>query len=582
MISKNAPSQTTGIRYEPEERPPYSLSIGLGFQAALLVLPGIVLIPIVIIGASGQGEGYLSWALFAALLVYGAVTALQAFRFGRIGAGYILIARCAPTFISVCIAALAQGGVALMASLIIVSSLFQLVLSTKLSLLRRIITPVVSGTVLMLIAVTIMPIAFAMLADVPESASSAAAPAIVTVTLSAYVVLALIAKGALRLWTPVIAIVAGCVAAAFFGLYDITRIQTAPWVSIPVGDWPGLALTLDSHFWTLLPAFVFIALIGGMGAINTAVTIQQVSRRTPRAVDFRVAQEAVTTMGLGNLLCGLAGTLPNSLSPTSVSLIELTGVAARRLGICIGIILFSLAFMPKIIALLLAIPKPVIATYLIMNIGLIFVQGIKIIVQDGIDYRKSVVVGLAFWIGTGFHQQAVFADQLGQTWGSLLGNGITTGGLVAIVLTMLMKLTGSRRRSIETALDIRVLPRLEAFLQEQAQILGWDEAATERLFLVGEETLSNLAERHEETSSDQLRRLLVTASGDGASMQLEFVAAIGEGNLEDQIALLGEQTEAPGRHEISLRLLRHFASSVHHQQYHGMDVVTVRIKKSDD
>ncbi len=420
MVSENAPSQTAGIRYEPEERPSYPLSIGLGFQAALLVLPGIVLILTIIIVVGDQGEGYLSWALFAALFVNGLITALQASRFGRIGAGHILISVSAYSFIAVCIAALAQGGVALMSSLIIVSSLFQFALSTQLSLLRRIITPVVSGTVLMLIAATIMPIAFAMLADVPEGASSAAAPGIAAVTLGAFV------------------------------------------------------------------------------------------------------------------------------------------------------------------ALLLAVPKPVIAAYLIVNLGLVFVQGIKIIVQDGIDYRKAAVVGLAFWIGTGFHQQAIFADQLGETWGSLLGNGITTGGLVAIVLTVLMELTGPRRRRIETVLDIRVLPRLKAFLREQAEILSWDAAATERLFLVGEETLSSLAQRHEEAASDQLRRLRVVASGDGGVMELEFVAAIGEGNLEDQIALQREQTEAPDGHEISLRLLRHFASSVHHQQYHGMDVVTVRVKKSDD
>ncbi len=578
----NEASGRTDIRYEPDERPSYALSIGLGLQASLLVLPAIVLLPTIIIRATNQGEDYLSWAIFAALLVCGAITALQALRFGRIGAGHVLIMGVSAPLIAVCILALVEGGIALMASLIIVSSLFQFALSTQLSLLRRIITPVVSGTVMMLIAATVVPIAFDMLTDVPEGASSAAAPSVAAVTVVAFVALTFHAKGVLRLWAPVIGVVAGCVAAAFFGLYDTTQILAAPWVSIPAGGWPGFTLTLDTHFWALLPAFVFITLAATMGTIGTAIAIQQVSRRMPQAIDFRAVQGGVAANGLGNLLSGLAGTAPVMIYPISVPLTELTGVAARRVGVCIGVILLSLAFMSKITAFLLAVPKSVIAAYLVMVMALIFVQGMKVVVQDGIDYRKAAVVGLAFWIGTGFQNQAIFADQLGETWGRLLGNGVTAGGLVAIALTVLMELTGPRRRRIETALDIKVLPRLNAFLREQAERLNWDAAATERLFLIGEETLSSLAERHEGASADELRRLLVMASDDGAIMELEFVAAIGEGNLEDQMRLLGDQAEAQDGHEISLRLLRHFASSVRHQQYHDMDVVTVRIKEGDD
>ena len=159
---------------------------------------------------------------------------------------------------------------------------------------------------------------------------------------------------------------------------------------------------------------------------------------------------------------------------------------------------------------------------------------------------------------------------------------MTVGGLAVILLTIVMELAGPRRNSIETALDPRVLPRLETFLREQADRLGWGTAAIERLFLIGEETLLSLTERHDEASTGELRRLLVTATNEGPVMELEFVAAIGEGNLEDKLRLLGDHSEAQDGHEISLRLLRHFASSVRHQQYHGMDVVTVRIKEGDD
>ena len=574
-------SSRAGIRYEPGEQPPFPLSFGLGLQAALLVFPTVVLVPVIVVRAAGLDGGYLSWSIFAALLICGFITLLQSFRTGFIGVGHILISSSAATSIAVCIMALSEGGVALMMNLVIVCALFQWLLSSKLSWLRRIITPVISGMVLMLIAVAVMPVAFDMLTHAPESASSGAAPGIAGVTLLVLVALVFGARGAFRLWAPVIALVAGSAVAAFFGLYHAGLIAEAPWFSIPSGSRPQYSLSLGADFWILLPAFLFVTLANTMGDINTGVAVQQASRRTPQSVDFRAVQEGLSANSLGNLVAGLAGAMPVKSDPAGISLIELSGVAARRLGVCIGVVLLVLAFIPKITALLLAIPSPVIAAYLAVTMALIFVEGMKLVVQDGLDYRKAAVIGLAFWLGVGFHNQAVFAELLGETWGGLLGNGMTVGGLAVIVLTYIMKLTAPRRYTMLTALDPRVLPRLKDFLREQSKRLGWSDASIERLFLIGEETLLSLAEGHDEAATGELRNLLVTATSDGPIMELEFVSAIGEDNLEDQMRLLGDHVEARDAHEISLRILRHFASSVRHQQYHGMDVVTVRVEETD-
>ena len=97
----------------------------------------------------------------------------------------------------------------------------------------------------------------------------------------------------------------------------------------------------------------------------------------------------------------------------------------------------GLAFFPKVAALLIAIPGPVAAAYVTVLIALLFVQGMKIIVQDGVDHRKAAVVGLSFWIGVGFQNQWIFADLLGEGFlGVLLGNGMTSGALAAVVMMM--------------------------------------------------------------------------------------------------------------------------------------------------
>ena len=470
------------------------------------------------------------------------------------------------------------GGPGLLATLVTISALFQFLLSERLSLLRRIITPTVAGTVIMLIAVTVMPIVFDLLKHVPEGTSPAAAPASTATTLIVIAALALRASGVWRLWMPLIGLVAGCVVASFFGLYDLESVIAAPWIGVPTGGWPGFDLEFGPVFWGLLPAFVFVTLIGATETIGDSIAIQQVAWRKPRAVDFRAVQGAVAADGAGNLLSGLAGTVPNTTYSTSIAITELTGVAARSVGVWIGVLFVAAAFLPKIAAVLLAIPGPVVAAYVTALLALLFVLGMKMVVQGGVDYRKATIAGTAFWIGTGFQHQVIFADHLGEWWGSLLGNGMTAGGLTAIVLTLFMELTGPRRRRIETALTVDALPEVDTFLRDLGSRLGWSGDATQRLCSAGEETLLSLVRPEDGASALGKRRLLVIAHGSRMSADLEFVAAPGEDNLEDRMVFLTERGGGdPVEHEISLRLLRHYASSVHHQQYHDTDIVTVRV-----
>ena len=94
--------------------------------------------------------------------------------------------------------------------------------------------------------------------------------------------------------------------AGFFGLYDINRVVEASWIGLPEGEWPGFDLDFGPAFWGLLPAFVFVTLVGAIETIGDSVAIQRVSWRRPRAVDFREVQGAVAADGMGNLLSGLA------------------------------------------------------------------------------------------------------------------------------------------------------------------------------------------------------------------------------------------------------------------------------------
>ena len=142
-------------------------------------------------------------------------------------------------------------------------------------------------------------------------------------------------------------------------------------------------------------------------------------------------------------------------------------------------------------------------------------------------------------------------------------------------------LTGPRRLRLRVTLSADAYPKIDAFLAKLGARRRWGDEMLERVRAVGEETLLLLSRREEERTAGSGQRLLLVAGGERDATVLEFIAATVETNLEDQMALLGDRAVGGGmEQEVSLRLLRHYASSVRHYQYHDTDVITVRVESA--
>ena len=577
-MASQADRSGTSVRFEADEKPAYPLAIGLALQYCVLTVGPIVLTIAIVVRTAAGSELFLSWAACAALMVSGITTMVQARRVGRFGAGYILLMGTSGAFIAVAVAALAEGGPGMLATLVATSAIFQFLLASRLSLLRRVITPTVAGTVIMLIAVTVMPLVLDLVEQVPEGAAPAAGPVTALVTLGVTMVIVLRAAGVMRIWGPVIGIVAGCIVAGAFDLFSWDPVAAAPWIGLPVAGWPGFDFSFGPVFWALLPAFIFVTLVGAIETIGDSVAVQRVSWRDDRATDFRAVQGAVAADGLGNFLSGLLATVPNTTYSSSVSIVEITGVAARRVGICIGVGFCALALLPKFVALILSIPDAVIGAYAVVLIAILFVLGMRIVVGDGMDYRKAAIVGVSFWVGSGFQGGGLFTDQMSPFFREMMGNGMTSGGLTALILSGFVELTASRRKRLVTTLSVDALSEIRAFLESFGTRVGWSREATERIHLASEEALVSLM-GDEAAESGPTRRLRLSVRSVRGAAELEFLAVAGaEGNLEDRMAIVGEQSlEIAAEHDLSLRLLRHLAASVRHQKYHDTDILTVRV-----
>ena len=324
---------------------------------------------------------------------------------------------------------------------------------------------------------------------------------------------------------------------------------------------------------------MLITIITSFKAVADISAVQRVSRRQSRASDFRLIQGGLNINGLSNLASGLAGTMPTMTASPSVAMISLTGIASRAVGIWAGIIFIFLALLPKLTAVLLAIPAPVAAAYIMIIMGLVFIEGVETVARDGIDHRKAVVVAVSFWVGMGFQNQAIFADLLTGTWNALLSNSVTSGGLAAALMIGFIELTAARRKHLDVDLDFTSMPEVDRFLQRFAIDRGWNDASIERLRAVGEETLAIMVLYEDEDTLE--RRLIINAHVNDDIAELEFLsAAYDVENLEDRLAYMSEQPEVLDELEVSYRLLRHYSSSVRHQKFHNMDVITVHVEGS--
>jgi xanthine/uracil permease len=569
-------------RYEADENPPLLSSVGYGLQFSLIASATLLVTPVIVANAADRGGSYVTWMVFASLVVVGLSTIIQVRKLGFVGAGAVLPMFTAAFAIPFCITALVDGGPATLTTLVILSAIVQLVMSRWLFILRRFVTPTVGGTVMMILSITLASVVFDLL---DEATSADPEEASITALVTMVVAAALMLRGSafLRFWGPLAGIVVGCIVAGALGIFDTGRITAANWIGVPAES-PGLALDFGVDFWTLVPAFLFLGVIISIQANGAAIAMQRVAWRDNRAVSFRQVQGAVAGAGASNFLAGLAGTVPNAINPAMVSFTLITGVAARRVGYLIGAILIIVAFLPKVSAVLSSIPGPVMTGYLIMVTGALFVDGARTVIQNEQSQEKIAVAGVCFWIAASFQFELFHLPDIGGVGNALLKSGITTGGLAAIVMILYLELTNPRRMRFKSQLNADVLPELNEFITRFAQRRGWESAMQDRLSAVAEETLLTLAPLDlslggddEEQPKDE-RQLVVLASSEGTTADLEFIGGGAGANLEDQIRQVQEHDSlAAVEEELSLVLLRSYAESVTHQQYHDTDIITVRV-----
>lgn len=543
-----------------------------------------------VVRASGESDAYLGWVIFTALIVSGAGMILHTLRFRYLGSGRLIVTNFNVPFLAVCALALEAGGPGLLASLLVASTLVQFILTLRLASLRRIFTPTVSGVVVMLVAVSAVPYIISSTVVVPEGVSTMLFMAPGMAALAVGVVISLQGAPLWRMWVLPVTVAVGLVIAVPLGFYDVSLIADAPWVSLPGFGWPGLDLAFGAHFWALLPVFVFVNLTAFMKTVGDLSVIYRGSYRNPAALDYRTIQGGLSVYGAGALLSGLLGTLPVA-APWAVTVVYVSfiGVAAKSVGIYLGLLTMVVAPFSKLLAVLVAVPSPVVSAVYVIIFGMLFVEGAKTVFSGHVDQKKATITGVSMVLGL---SAGIFSSLVEGVSSQLVGNTIVVGGIAAIGMTLFTEVSNFRTRRLRADLSQSCLPAVDDFLSQFADGHSWTDEGKNRLRLVGEEVILSLLDE-ESNGTDRLetesrngavekRRLVAAIRPESDWAELEIlVASEGSihGNIENRMAFLGEGEALEDERELSVRILRHYASSVNHRKYHGLDIITCRVEK---
>lgn len=431
------------LLYGLEQRIPPVPAFFSALQHVLAGLVGIITPPIIIGATLGLGE-WMPYLISMSLLASGIGTFLQSNRVWGIGAGMICMQGTSFAFLGVAIAGglwvKGQGGgaediMAMLFGVNFVAALVPVIISRFIEPLKKIFTPIITGSVIALIGISLIKVSVMNWGGGPQAKDFASMSNIVlgAVTLGVIVLLSCSKNRWLRLSSVVMGIAVGCIIAALTGKFHYSG----------VGDTlfrlPSL-FPFGFHFnGAIFLPIALVSLVCILEAVGDLTANCLISQQSIDDSAFRSRLKGgILADGISCMIAAMLCAFPNTTFAQNNGVIQMTGVASRFVGRYIGIILILLGLFPPFGEALRQIPTPVLGGATMVMFGCVVAAGIRIITQNPLTRRDMLIVGLAFGFGMGVEAVPTVLSQFPPLVGDLFGSAATCGGLVAIVLNLVM------------------------------------------------------------------------------------------------------------------------------------------------
>ena len=436
--------------YGLNDKPPVVEAIFVAFQHVLAAFVGIITPPIIICTSLGLDAANTSYLISMSLFASGICTYIQCKKIGPVGSGLLSLQGTSFAFLApilgVGTVAIQKGSspeqaLALIFGVCLFGSFVEIILSQFLHLLDKIITPVVSGTVVMIIGLGLIKTGMislaggaVALAQKDGSFGSFQNLALGGTVLLIVLTLTLSRNRFLRMGAIAIGLAVGFIISLFLGIVDFSSLSQLPFFRIPV----PLRYGISFDFGAFLP-FILLYVLTAIETVGDLTATSAVSGEPVKGgVYVRRIKGGVLGDGINSLIAAFLNTFPNTTFSQNNGVIQMTGVGSRYVGFFVAGIFAILGLLPVIGGVFQTIPQPVLGGATLVMFGSIAVSGLNIVVSAGLDRRSIIIVAVSLGLGLGVvFVPEVFADKPA-IFNNLFGSAISTGGLTAILLSWLL------------------------------------------------------------------------------------------------------------------------------------------------
>ena len=425
-----------------EERMPLARAIPLGLQHVLAMFVGNITVPIIIAGVIGADAAERAFLIQAALLGSGIATFIQAYGLGPVGARLPVVQGTSFAFLPILIPIAKTHGMDAVIGAAIFGGFVQVILGFYIGHLKKWFPPLVTGIVVASIGLTQIKVAYwyagggnGLRMKSPELWATPDQVGIAMLVLLSTLVIRQMSTGIMRQAAVLAGMAIGYVASIFLGLVNGQIILDANWVSVPQPFYYGVELPAIAIIGMVVMAFVTtIETVGDTNGIT--------SGGAGRDATAREIKGSILGDGVGTLIAACLNPLPNTSYTQNVGLVALTKVISRWVVVVGSFFLIAGGLIPKLAAVVAAMPACVLGGAAIFMFGMVATAGLKLMTKDGFTSRDMMIAALSLSFAIGLNVVPEFLDKVFNKANGmdLIAQLLTSGIIPAAVLAVLLNI----------------------------------------------------------------------------------------------------------------------------------------------
>ena len=433
MASLDSPATT--VIYGLHDRPPWPQALLIAFQHLLAMFVGTITPATIVSAALNLPFDDKAYLINMSLVASGTGTLLQVMSLRGFGSGLLSITGTSFVFITPIILAGKSGGLPLVFGMSLTMAIVPLALAPFLPRLQRAFSPIVAGTVVLLIGLLLIPTSmFGIQTPLPGTHAPAMGLAAAGVVLALLVTLNALRLPWARLSAALLALLSGYVLCLVVG--GVQTPAGGAWFAVPRPLKYGLSF--DARF--ILP-FAFCYLATAIETLGDLTACSELSGEPTSGPHYwQRVRGGVFADGVNCMLAALLNCFPSTTFAQNNGVIQMTGVASRRVGYICGGLLVGFGLLPGLGRWLASVPPPVIGGLTLVLFGLIAAAGVRILTRSALGQREVLILAIALGLGLGVDLHPEALAPLPESLRLVFSSGISTGGLAALLLNVILPL----------------------------------------------------------------------------------------------------------------------------------------------